>query len=343
MLHTDSFSFQSITDKQETRDLPKLFLRDDSPETKYEFGRFKTTFHGGQLKLHLTEVYFLSKYAKEGDYVVYVGAAHFIHGLALFEMFPGLNWLLIDPGNFDKNIKQSENVRIVNKYFTDKSAKNIGKTLNSVLFISDIRTSAKEEEVAENMKAQMKWVKIIKPKAYMLKFRLSWVKNKLNYLDGDVLVQCCAPTKSTETRLIGTEWNRMKEWDCNKYQNQMMYHNMITRVKKYKVYENIKKQIIGMDNCWDCTAFIMIIRYYLINWKGYEIIEDDDVMNYVNLSIIKSLRTNMKNKYYIYLSKHLLRGNKYDYVEYIAKIMKELKKNKIAKKNLKPLYKLFNK
>ena len=94
--------------------------------------------HLGQLKLLISEILFLTKYAKDGNKVVYVGAAEGYHIPKLVELFPNLTFDLWDPAKF--GIKETKTINIFNKFFKDEDAENYVKEHNNILFISDIRT-----------------------------------------------------------------------------------------------------------------------------------------------------------------------------------------------------------
>lgn len=79
-------------------------LHEASPRTPYarRIGEAKTVDHWGQRKLLLSEIEFLTHYAREGDVVLYAGAAPGNHVRFLAEnMFPRLRFILVDPARFE--------------------------------------------------------------------------------------------------------------------------------------------------------------------------------------------------------------------------------------------------
>lgn len=73
----------------------------------------------------------------------------------------------------------------INDYFTNKTAEVLNK-LGSTLFNSDIRTNNDEDdypsnlEIVWNSSQQLNWISILKPIAYMLKFRVPYeMKQKI--------------------------------------------------------------------------------------------------------------------------------------------------------------------
>lgn len=115
--------------------------------------------------------------------------------------------------------------------------------------------------------AQMRWHKIIKPKASMLKFRLSWKPGKTNYLEGDIYFPIWGPITTTESRLIVKRDANITEYDNRKYEQQMFYFNtginklvfkfllwIVMRVARY--FHDVEGE--GIDHCYDCTAEVIL-------------------------------------------------------------------------------------
>jgi len=277
-LHTDAFQVQYRSSEYKIKDIPKILLSSNDPESSYESKNYKSTLHAGQLKLMLSELYFLLHYSKDNDTVVYAGAAVGSHIILLQELFPKINWVLIDPGKFDSRLiklSKDEPKRFIvdNSYFTDEYATKISKTYktDNVLFISDIRLQPIEEKVMMDMKNQETWTKIINPRHVMLKFRLPWDQKTFEYLDGKVLLQQFPPQTSTETRLIASFPYKTKVWNAKKYESQMFYHNTVYRVHYFEwseKYENVIKNIKGLDHCYDCAASILIMEMYVNSKKN---------------------------------------------------------------------------
>lgn len=183
------------------------------------------SIHWGQRKLHLSEVDFFTSNTNTTDTytVVYAGAANGQHIPLLSKMFPNLEFHLYDPAPFSPLIDKENTKLKINLYkdstlpigfFTDEIALKYTTTKN-LLFICDIRLaptekknnpkykSLFEEKVDNDMKIQKDWVLIMKPISSILKMRIPYnVKDKFEYLDGDVRFQTWAPIESTETRLV---------------------------------------------------------------------------------------------------------------------------------------------
>ncbi|MEM3062935.1 MAG: hypothetical protein QW303_05265 [Nitrososphaerota archaeon] len=244
-------------------DIPFVrILPSDTPRIPYYSRKDekKTVIHWGQRKLLLSEIEFLTLYAKPGDQVIYAGSAPGTHIFYLSALFPYVKFILVDPAPF--NIRESKRIEIHQTLFTDELAKEI----KGDLFICDIRSAdweimseqEVEERVEKDMNAQMKWHEIINPRASILKFRLPWKEGSTEYLSGDIYLPVWGPTTTTESRLIVTQ-NEKKIYDNKKYEEQMFYFNTVMRVARYK--HNIIGE--GLDHCYDCTAEIHIIKEYL--------------------------------------------------------------------------------
>lgn len=77
----------------------------------------KSVAHWGQRKLLLAEVEFLTQHAQPGITCVYAGAAPGTHIEFLAQLFPEVQFVLVDPAPFA--IKSSERVRIWQEFMTD--------------------------------------------------------------------------------------------------------------------------------------------------------------------------------------------------------------------------------
>jgi len=125
---------------------------------------FSSQFHWGQLKLLLSEIQFLTRAFPKKNKVdlsnytlVYVGAAPGNHINILFDLFPSLNFILIDKRPFNNNIlreanrntksksKSSRKITIINKYLDETLSKELKTKLElegqEIILISDIRSS----------------------------------------------------------------------------------------------------------------------------------------------------------------------------------------------------------
>jgi len=261
----------------------------------------KTVNHWGQRKLLLSEIEFLTLYTEpdtkythflkksEQKYtttVVYAGAAPGTHTEYLASLFPMIKFVLVDPSNFIA--KSGAQIEIRQSFFTDEIAKEFADKPN-VLFISDIRSAdwkvMNEEEVEQTVEndqiMQMKWVLLMNPIASMLKFRLPWGSGTTQYLEGKIYLPIWGPQTTTETRLMVERGAKIIKYDHKKYEEQMFYFNVETRVNLYNRKPGLIESI-GLCRCYDCSAEIhVIIEYYL----KYNKLDKDKIYKYVSTFI----------------------------------------------------------
>lgn len=242
---------------------------------------WKHSLHWGQLKLHLSEIEFLTiimqEYNKAGDKrpitFVYVGAAPGQHNDALMDMFKDISFELYDPNPFA--IKPNSRRKIFQRFFVDQDAKQLAKRKDEyIVFCSDIRTEpASEENVQENMDLQLRWWKLINPEWAMFKFRLKYAKfsgnkpiyTKTNYPNGQIYTQPFVGPTSTETRLIVKKNAPLIDYDDHAYEEACFYHQSISRTSKYTIeLPGLDRQPTiptqGFDQCFDCASMLHILK-----------------------------------------------------------------------------------
>lgn len=230
----------------------------------------------GQLKMFCVILLFFTKIIdKNKKYnVVYPGSAHGDNILLLSNMYPNINWYLIDPGTFNKKLYNHNNIiEIKNEFFLDETAHYYHNKLKNdnriLLFISDIRISTDENDVMMDNESQIRWHKILNPRYSYLKFRCPYDIKKYNYYKGKIYIQPYAPQSSTETRILLGENLIEKEYDTKEYNGKLFYHNRILRPSHYNCNN------CGLfDKCFDCAFFYKIMKKYDNN-------NITDRMNYV--------------------------------------------------------------
>eukprot|EP00761_Pharyngomonas_kirbyi_P008568 gb/GECH01008580.1/.p1 GENE.gb/GECH01008580.1/~~gb/GECH01008580.1/.p1 ORF type:complete len:454 (+),score=34.32 gb/GECH01008580.1/:1-1362(+) len=267
----------------------------ETPRSKYKRrqGEAKTVEHWGQRKLLMSEIEFLSEYSKPGMTVLYAGAAPGDHTNFLQrDMFPQLKFVLVDPARFSAYSVEGK-VEIINDYFDDHIARRYAER-EDILFISDVRSmdvtmseKEKERHVVSDMEAQMRWHKIIKPEASMLKFRLPYPppERQTEYLDGYMYLPVWGGRTTTETRLIvtkdhldpSTKETRTRLYSHVDYESVMFHFNTVTRTMYFE--HNVDGE--GLDHCFDCSSEILILSRYL--QKIHDIQQDKELRLKVGL------------------------------------------------------------
>lgn len=238
---------------------------------KYDitYPRPKTVVHWGQLKLLLTTIVFLMRVTEKNDknvVLIYAGSATGDATNILIDMFPYIEWYLIDPRKHNKYLYKNKKVKEIRKeYFTDKTAKYYSDKFHNrkhkLLFMSDIREGTEDEKIIDNQQSQVKWHKIIKPDYSYLKFRCPYeIQKDYDYYDGEIFLQFYAPLSSTETRILFKNKLTKKKYNSDEFQGKMSFFNRVIRPGFHK---SLIKENDIFDNCYDCVYFGYIIKNYL--------------------------------------------------------------------------------
>jgi hypothetical protein len=237
---------------------------------------YKFPIHIGQRKLMLSEIEFLTHNGPTAKTVVYAGAADGTHQILMSRLFPDFEFHLYDPAQFNKKLAEIKNIHIHNEYFTDKICKEWKD--KKILFISDIRRTPilkfgtteydveMEKWVAEDMKMQMDWVKIMNPEYSMLKFRLPYKEGQTEYLNGVLYFQIWPGATSTETRLWVPKNPSLIMYDNGDYQDILFAHNYCTRMQHFDIPAIKGEEILkfkGFEFDYDSKAEVHVLCEYL--------------------------------------------------------------------------------
>ena len=275
----------ALLESVERSPAPELTLGPDAPGLPYRrynvvaAATVRTPLHVGQRKLLMEEVDFLTAHAAGARIVVYAGAAPGTHIPYLAALFPWLEWELFDPREFSSVTRRARRVRAHVQFFGDEDAARFAGQ-PGVLFISDVRTgeavhtldtAAANALVERDMAMQRRWVELMRPAAFSLKFRLPYSDGgsgsppmPVEYLAGELRLQPWAPLSSTETRLVGGagDWARKATYDPVKYEAANYYINAIVRQWRTFPHGVSSAAVPGLDMCFDCAAEVLLWRTY---------------------------------------------------------------------------------
>ena len=252
--------YKLSTTAVELRDTTKFYIHDKDQTATYmnNIDESKRGTHIGQLKLFLCDLHAILMYfelnpqkKQENCVVVYAGAASGDHIVALHHMFPGIRWYLYDRAPFCDGLtklREEQNVKgrveLIQDYFTDDTAakwklKHGLETTDDIVFLSDIWTEHRTPEDPQLQKVmldQQKWCIEIKPAIGSLKFRAPYSNSTIEYLKGQLLKVPYAPVTCTELRLLVVGDAKKRDYDCQKLEQQMAWHNQNNRKDETKQY-----------------------------------------------------------------------------------------------------------
>lgn len=72
------------------------------------------------------------------------------------------------------------------------------------------------------------------------------------------------PRTTTETRLIATDPESLKSWDCLDYESALFHFNTVTRTRYFEHDQKAE----GYDHCYDCAAEALVLGDYLFRRHG---------------------------------------------------------------------------
>jgi hypothetical protein len=231
-----------------------LELNRELPSTYYapaDADSHRTTEHWGQRKLLITEIYFLTKYAYQGQSdVVYIGAAPAIHIQCLSQLFPSIQFHLYDEKPI--SVREKSQIQVFQKLPTAEDFRRFHP--DRTLFICNFQTNNNPEDT---MDQQHKWWKSLKPETSLLTFRLPQTSVKMKYLEGRLLAEPWASRKANHCRFIVTRGAKEKSL---KY-----FHSKI----RLTYYKNSDRDLFtaGLDHCFDCSAEIFILQQYVRKYE----------------------------------------------------------------------------
>lgn len=237
------------------------------------------SLHYGQRKLLLSEVELLSalfeRREKEADdrpfLVVYAGAANGSHLPILFDLFPLVKFVLIDPASFCPSVqdiskrKSGPIVELIEDYCTDELCLRLRRSYGEeyeMVLVSDIRSGVPKrmsnqehtEMILRDNRLQFGWCYSLRPSVAMLKFHPPYpaetnpascrfegsdnTEDRMEYLDGCALFGVWAPKSSSEVRLVvegpfSTEQPLpQRTYSCREHEQQCYHYNTSDRYQR---------------------------------------------------------------------------------------------------------------
>jgi hypothetical protein len=201
--------------------------------------------------------------------------------------------------------------------FTDDTCRELHKRFAKtpdvdIVFVSDIRLSGDthkkfEEQVERDNALQLGWMKILKPKYSLIKFRLPYNLEhgqSINYVKGKVMFQMWPPPTSGETRLLVTRANitTTQKYDYKNYEETLFFHNKWARrycfplasVFDDKKEQEIVSKIIYAKNNSYCTCYDCMAELYAL--QEYVKLSESGTIKSIKPKTLMSLITEIQNK-----------------------------------------------
>ena len=286
---------------------------------------FPQVMHLGQLKLMISEMQFLAKYAADKYRVLYIGAADGYHITILADLFPNFKFDLWDKTHFQTQPR--ENITFYRKYFSETYAREYlqraQQNSEKTLVICDIRNLGVRDSndakinqlIMEDLQKQMLWLQIIQPTAASLKLRFPYNDALTDYLTGKCYLQPYS-LFSTETRLICQDYQKLRAYDNLEQDQKFAYFNTNERIYNcYTRWQDVMEKY-GIHNNWDNAISLHILQYYL---KCSNMDYKDQAVGKLFIKIVKYHQKKYHEKYDVIFSPN----SKYTWEYYKKKLQKK--------------------
>ncbi|CAF3435758.1 unnamed protein product [Rotaria sp. Silwood1] len=196
--------------------------------------------------------------------VIYIGAAPGIHINYLSELFPDLEFVLIDTKKVET--KKTPKIHIRSGEFIDDIVKEYSKSRKELLLICDIHAFGAQDDIDENLAIDMvnqkEWHLSMKPSASLLTLHFSRTQNRLQYFEGDLILEPWGSRHPSGCRLVVQKGARMIDYNIKNLKSCMDYFQNVLRTNYYE--HDVKDlNTDGLDHCYDCRSEIFILSRYL--------------------------------------------------------------------------------
>ena len=232
-------------------------------QDKQLFGKdnhLQTTEQWLYRQLLLSEIEFLTEYSNESNcLVVYAGAASGIHLNYLSDLFPQVEFVLIDSNAI--LTEQNDQITIIEKDFNEKLAKKYAKEERRILFICN-------KGINDDL---MLWQSNINSYASLLPIHFS--STSFQFYDGRILLNLWSPRNSFECRLIVERDASIITYETHQFKKAISYFQNHLRLMYYE-HDLNEIETEGLDHCYDCRAEIFILEKYVRKTQSI----DDEIL-----------------------------------------------------------------
>ena len=232
-------------------------------QDKQLFGKdnhLQTTEQWLYRQLLLSEIEFLTEYSNESNcLVVYAGAASGIHLNYLSDLFPQVEFVLIDSNAI--LTEQNDRITIIEKDFNEKLAKKYAKEERRILFICN-------KGINDDL---MLWQSNINSYASLLP--IHFCSTSFQFYDGRILLNLWSPRNSFECRLIVEKDASIITYETHQFKKAISYFQNHLRLMYYE-HDLNEIETEGLDHCYDCQAEIFILEKYVRKTQSI----DDEIL-----------------------------------------------------------------
>jgi hypothetical protein len=239
----------------------------------------RSTVHHDATKLCVVEIEALTLALgriPDLKYVLYVGAAPGGHIACLAEMFPSLEFHLVDTAtievarHYDSFPTIRSRIHVYREEFKTETAAGWRERAPQTVLISDISSGNNSQEVydieiEDILQAQRDWCLAGQFAASLLRFHLPKDAVKYRYFDGAILLPPFAPTTGAEGRLLvwGDAGGADIEYDVGRFTHRFYWLNSIAR--EWAAYEHQLSVylVTGLCRCFDCARLVQVIGDYV--------------------------------------------------------------------------------
>ena len=220
----------------------------------------QTTEQWQYRQLLLSEIEFLTEYSNESNcLVVYAGAASGIHLNYLSDLFPQVEFVLIDSNAI--LTEQNDRITIIEKNFNEKLAKKYAKEERRILFICN-------KGINDDL---MLWQSNINSYASLLP--IHFCSTSFQFYDGRILLNLWSPRNSFECRLIVEKDASIITYETHQFKKAISYFQNHLRLMYYE-HDLNEIETEGLDHCYDCQAEIFILEKYVRKTQSI----DDEIL-----------------------------------------------------------------
>lgn len=254
-----------------------------------------TTENWGQRKLLLTEIEFLTEYARNGKYlVIYIGDSQGLYINYLSDLFPDVDFVLIGMKKID--CKKTSRIQIRSGALIDKWINMYSKSRENLLLICDVHTFGPlkdmEEYIQQDLENQIHWHSKLKPIASLLTFRFSRNKAMTKFLQGDIISSPWTSRQASHCRFIVLRDAQLTNYDNKRLLSALSYFQNVTRTKYYEHdIDDLNSE--GLDHCYDCCTEIYILHQYLTKVQN---VSDKRILDNAILQMSHDISTNIYDR-----------------------------------------------